>query len=153
MNWISSFWTGIQKLLGLWKKDARVIFLGLDDAGKTTLLSVLKDGRVEQFDPTIHAHAEEFEIGKMKLCTVDLGGHETVRKVWRDYFPKVDAIVYLIDSANPKRFAESKYELDEVVNTPDLGNIPILILGNKVDKVRFFVSKTKNRKELLLKRN
>ena len=62
MNWLSSIYNGVKKLLGLYRKDARIIFLGLDDAGKTTLLSVLKDGRVEQFDPTIHAHAEEFEI-------------------------------------------------------------------------------------------
>jgi len=95
-------------MLGLYKKDARIIFLGLDDAGKTTLLSVLKDNRVEQFDPTLHAHAEELEIGKLKLCTVDLGGHEAVRKVWKDYFPKIDAIIYLIDVANQKRFKETR---------------------------------------------
>ena len=74
------------------------------------------------------------KIGNLKLCTVDLGGHETVRKVWSDYFPKVDAIVYIVDSANPSRFEESKAEFDEVIGTPDLGDIPILILGNKVDK-------------------
>jgi GTP-binding protein SAR1 len=135
MNFITSMWNGVMKLLGLYKKDARIIFLGLDDAGKTTLLSVLKDGRVEQFDPTIHAHAEELEIGKLKLCTVDLGGHETVRKVWRDYFPKIDAIVYLIDASNSARFGEGKEEFDNVMETADLGEIPILILGNKIDKV------------------
>jgi len=131
-------------MLGLYKKDARIIFLGLDDAGKTTLLSVLKDNRVEQFDPTLHAHAEELEIGKLKLCTVDLGGHEAVRKVWKDYFPKIDAIIYLIDVANQKRFKESREEFEKVLNTPDLGDIPVLILGNKCDKVSILRKKFEN---------
>jgi GTP-binding protein SAR1 len=136
MNFIGNLFTSFFRMFGLFKKDAKIIFVGLDDAGKTSLMSVLKYGSIRQYDPTIHAHAEEIEIGKMKVHSVDLGGHKTVRKVWRDYFPKIDAIIYLIDAANPARFEESRIEFQGIIETQDIGDVPILILGNKVDKVR-----------------
>jgi GTP-binding protein SAR1 len=140
MNFFSNMFKGIFKMFGLFKKDAKIIFVGLDDAGKTSLMSVLKYGTIRQFDPTIHAHAEEIEIGNMKVHSVDLGGHKTVRKVWRDYFPKIDAIIYLIDAAKPSRFEESKIEFNGIIETQDIGDVPILILGNKVDKVNIKLS-------------
>jgi GTP-binding protein SAR1 len=138
MNFFSSIgnaFKGFFRMFGLFKKNAKIIFVGLDDAGKTTLMSVLKYGTVSQFDPTSHAHAENLEIGNLKVNSVDLGGHKTMRKVWRDYFLKIDAIVYLVDAANPKRFAESREEFFKILDVPDLGSVPILILGNKIDKV------------------
>lgn len=139
MNFFSSIgnaFKGFFRMFGLFKKNAKIIFVGLDDAGKTTLTSVLKFGTVSQFDPTSHAHSENLEIGNMKVHTVDLGGHKTMRKVWRDFFLKIDAIVYLVDAANPARFQESREELFNILETPEIGNVPILVLGNKVDKVR-----------------
>ena len=44
------------------------------------------------------------------MSAFDIGGHEAMRKMWREYFPKIDAIVYLIDAADPDRFEESKSE-------------------------------------------
>lgn len=138
MNFFSSIgnaFKGFFRMFGLFKKNAKIIFVGLDDAGKTTLMSVLKFGTVSQFEPTSHAHAENLEIGNLKVNSVDLGGHKTMRKVWRDYFLKIDAIVYLVDAANSKRFAESREEFFKILDVPDLGKVPILLLGNKVDKV------------------
>ena len=68
------------------------------------------------------------------MSAFDIGGHEAMRKMWREYFPKIDAIVYLIDAADPERFEESKREFQKILETDELGNIPILILGNKIDK-------------------
>ena len=138
MNFFSSIgnaFKGLFRMFGLFKKNAKIIFVGLDDAGKTTLMSVLKFGIVSQFEPTSHAHAENLEIGNLKVNSVDLGGHKTMRKVWRDFFLKIDAIVYLVDAANAARFNESKEEFFKILETPDLGKVPILILGNKIDKV------------------
>ncbi len=134
MSFILDFFKNIFYNLGLWKKEAKIVFLGLDNAGKSTLLTVLKTGRVTQLDPTKHAHSEQLTIGKIKMKAFDLGGHIAMRKMWREYFPKIDAIVYLVDAADPARFKESKEEFDRIINTEEIGNIPFLILGNKIDK-------------------
>ena len=119
--------------LGLYNKKANIVFLGLDNAGKTALLHVLKNDRVTQTRPTIHPTSEELKMGNLKLNTYDLGGHETARKIWKDYFPAVHAILFLVDSVDVNRFPEAKEELEKILDTPELVNIPIAILGNKID--------------------
>ena len=119
--------------LGLYNKKANIVFLGLDNAGKSALLHVLKTDRVTQTRPTIHPHSEELKMGNLVLNTYDLGGHETARKIWKDYFPAVNAILFLVDSVDVGRFKEAKIELDKILETSELVNIPIAILGNKID--------------------
>ena len=119
--------------LGLYNKKANIVFLGLDNAGKSALLHVLKTDRVTQTRPTIHPHSEELKMGNLVLNTYDLGGHETARKIWKDYFPAVNAILFLVDSVDVNRFPEAYKELNDILETPELVNIPIAILGNKID--------------------
>lgn len=94
---------------------------------------MLKENRVQVHVPTLHPNTDELIIGNIKFKTFDLGGHETARRLWQDYFTTVDGVVYLVDAMDRGRFPEAKKELDALLTSEDLQDVPFLVLGNKID--------------------
>lgn len=119
--------------LGLYKKKANIVFLGLDNAGKSTLLFMLKNQSAGQVAPTQHPTSQVLEIGTIKFKTFDLGGHEIARKMWQEYTASANGIVYLVDIADSSRFEESYQAIKDILETEEFKMYPILILANKVD--------------------
>jgi len=121
-------------LIGLLPKRGKILFLGLDNAGKTTLLHMLKYGRVSVHSPTSQPQYEEIVLDGLTLRAHDLGGHTAARRIWKSYFLSVDGVVFMVDACDVKRFEEVKTELSDVLNSDSLENVPVLILGNKIDR-------------------
>ena len=94
---------------------------------------MLKENRVQVHVPTLHPNTDELIIGNIKFKTFDLGGHETARRLWQDYFTTVDGVVYLVDAIDRGRFPEAKKELDALLTSEELQEVPFLVLGNKID--------------------
>jgi len=118
-------------LLG--RKNAKICFLGLDNAGKTTLLQMMKHDRVSTNAPTLYPNNEELIVHGIRFCTFDLGGHETARRIWKDYVSGCDGVVFLVDAADRTRFEEAKEEISRLLEDPAIAQVPIAVLGNKID--------------------
>uniref|UniRef100_A0A6B2LKR9 Uncharacterized protein n=1 Tax=Arcella intermedia TaxID=1963864 RepID=A0A6B2LKR9_9EUKA len=131
IDWI---W-GVLNYLGLLQKKATIVMLGLDNAGKSTLLHKIKYAHLTSLPPTERALLEELVVGNVKFSAWDLGGHEIIRAAWREYYVQADVIVFVIDSSDTNRIEEAKEELHEIIHDENLTNRIILILGNKIDLV------------------
>jgi len=133
MKGLWNWFTDTLRYYGLWGKNATILFLGLDNAGKTTLMHMMHNGRLVQHTPTRNPTSESMTMDRLTFRAVDLGGHKEARRLWKDYFIAVDAIVYIVDVADPGRLEESKAEFQTLLVDENLSSTPILVLGNKVD--------------------
>jgi GTP-binding protein SAR1 len=122
--------------LGLSGKQGSLLLLGLDNAGKTTLLHRLRTGDIRSFPPTDRPHHVDapFTFQGIQFQAWDLGGHEAVRHLWEDYVTeKVSAVLFLVDAADTERLEEAAYELDALIGEQMLADLPVAILLNKCD--------------------
>lgn len=90
-------------------------------------------GFSEDMIPTVGFNMRKVTKGKVTIKLWDLGGQPRFRSMWERYCRGVNAIVYVVDSADPDNIAVSKTELHDLLAKPALERIPILVLGNKND--------------------
>ena len=131
---LSQLWDALLTSLGLAGKEGSLLLLGLDNAGKTTLLHRLRTGDIRPFPPTDRPYQDSFQHGRIQFQAWDLGGHEAVRHLWEDYVStQVSAVVFIIDAADNERLEEAGYELDALIGEKLLEGLPIAVLLNKCD--------------------
>ena len=130
-----SIWESLWKSLGFEGKEGTLLLLGLDNAGKTTLLHRLRTGDVRSFPPTDRPHhmTEKFTCQGISFQAWDLGGHEAVRHVWEDYVCECSAVFFLIDSSDHDRIEEAGFELDALIGEKIVQDVPVAVLCNKCD--------------------
>jgi len=124
----SKIWTRMRG-----SKEVRILMLGLDAAGKTTILYRLKLAEVINTVPTVGFNVEMVEYGNIKFNVFDVGGQDQIRKLWRHYFQGTDGLIYVVDSSDRDRINDAKEELDKMLQEQQLADAALLVLANKQD--------------------
>merc|ERR1712154_246617 len=125
----------IEKIFG--KKESRILMIGLDAAGKTTILYKLKLGDVVTTIPTIGFNVETLGYKNLSFTVFDVGGQDKIRPLWKHYYENANAIIFVVDSADLNRIDQPEdsaaSELAKVIQEPQLRDAPLLIFANKQD--------------------
>ncbi|CAG9539850.1 unnamed protein product, partial [Cercopithifilaria johnstoni] len=114
----------------------RICALGIDGAGKSTAICALASGEMNDVSPTNGFSLQKFKFGKAEITVYDLGGGERIRSIWKNYYPEVFGVIYVIDGSERERIDESGQLLKTVISDKDLNNKPILVILNKKDRER-----------------
>lgn len=133
-------------------KSTAILLVGLDDAGKTTLTGRLTQNRLIQSAPTGKASSHEIKIGSTLLSITDIGGHQQIRRLWRDYMFASTRLIFMVDASNRQRIPEARYELLKILNDDEMSFLPILILGNKIDNINAALSENELRYHLQIEK-
>ena len=115
------------------RNNFKIIILGMQNAGKTTILYRLSLGQLVKTTPTIGSNMEELQYENVKFQAWDLGGQESTRSVWDIYYMNTDGVIYVIDSQDENNYEESKNQFHKVLRNSTLKNATILIFANKQD--------------------
>mmetsp|Transcript_13190 Transcript_13190/g.24691 ORF Transcript_13190/g.24691 Transcript_13190/m.24691 type:complete len:177 (+) Transcript_13190:1098-1628(+) len=114
-------------------KDVSVLMLGLDNSGKTSILSSISNGDLDSITPTQGFNIRSFSHEGLKFNLWDLGGHEMIRPYWGEHYSKAEAVIFVVDSADIRRLDEVNIVLHQVLDSPHLFTKPLLVLANKQD--------------------
>eukprot|EP00042_Codosiga_hollandica_P042193 m.384285 g.384285 ORF g.384285 m.384285 type:complete len:188 (-) comp56269_c0_seq10:1696-2259(-) len=114
-------------------RNARILMLGLDAAGKTTILYKLHLGEVVHTIPTIGFNVESVSYKNVNFTMWDVGGQTKIRPLWRHYYNNTEALIFVVDSSDSQRFAEAREELAFLTESDELRNATLLVFANKSD--------------------
>jgi len=122
-------------------QSIHVVVIGLDSAGKTSLLYRLKLREFVETIPTKGFNMERIKVsvGNSKASSTtfqvwDVGGQEKLRPLWKSYTRRTDGLVFVVDAADAERMEEAKVELHRISRSPENQGVPVLVLANKQDR-------------------
>ncbi|XP_029357302.1 ADP-ribosylation factor 4-like [Echeneis naucrates] len=118
------------------KTPVRILMVGLDAAGKTTLLYRLKLAEVVTTIPTIGFNVETVEYNNISFTVWDVGGQTIIRPLWRHYYTNTQGLIFVVDSNDPERIKESADELHRMLEEDELRGVSVLVFANKQDLPR-----------------
>jgi len=123
--------TLFRKLFG--HKEMRILMVGLDAAGKTTILYKLKLGEIVTTIPTIGFNVETVEYKNINFTVWDVGGQDKIRPLWRHYFQNTQGLIFVVDSNDRERVGEAREELQKMLGEDELREAALLVFCNKQD--------------------
>merc|ERR1739838_994480 len=112
------------------KKQMRILMVGLDAAGKTTILYKLKLGEIVTTIPTIGFNVETVEYKNISFTVWDVGGQDKIRPLWRHYYQNTQGLIFVVDSSDRERIQESHDELARMLNEDELRDAIVLVFAN-----------------------
>merc|ERR1711865_662294 len=119
------------KLVG--KRDCRILMVGLDAAGKTTILYKLKLGEVVTTIPMIGFNVETVEYKNISFTVWDVGGQDKIRPLWRHYYQNTQGLIFVVDSNDRDRAEDAREELSKMLNEDEMKDAALLVFANKQD--------------------
>jgi ADP-ribosylation factor-like protein 6 len=129
------FFKKILNFFGLAKTEKNILIIGLDNAGKSTLINKLKSKKNnKETVPTIGFNKETFSKKNFNFNVFDMSGQQKYRPLWESYYHLSDAVIFVIDSSDRVRLSIVKYEIEQMLQNADLGpKAPLLFFSNKMD--------------------
>ncbi|KAK0389207.1 hypothetical protein NLU13_2782 [Sarocladium strictum] len=114
-------------------KEMRILMLGLDNAGKTTIVKKIMGEDVNTVSPTLGFIIKTIDYEGYKLNIWDVGGQKTLRSYWRNYFEKTDALIWVVDATDRLRIQDCREELHGLLQEERLSGASLLVFANKTD--------------------
>ncbi|XP_061174097.1 ADP-ribosylation factor-like protein 2 [Saccostrea cucullata] len=115
------------------EKEVRLLMLGLDNAGKTTILKKFNGEDIDTISPTLGFNIKTLEHRGFKLNIWDVGGQKSLRSYWRNYFESTDGLIWVVDCADRMRLQDCKQELQSLLVEERLAGATLLVFANKQD--------------------
>ncbi|XP_036352199.1 ADP-ribosylation factor 1-like [Ochotona princeps] len=115
------------------KKEMYTLMVGLDAAGKTTILYKLKLGETVTTIPTVGFNVETVEYKNISFTMWDVGGQDQIRSLWRHYFANTQGLIFVVDSNDRERINEARQELLGMLMEEELRDAALLVFANKQD--------------------
>merc|ERR1712061_939860 len=129
-------WGGLKNMLSFGKMKLRILMVGLDAAGKTTILYKLKLGEVTTTIPTIGFNVETVQYKNISFTVWDVGGQDKIRPLWRHYYSGTQGLIFVVDSNDRDRIDDSRDELMRMLAEDELREAVLLIFANKQVKIK-----------------